>query len=176
MTYGSPVPVVLRELTPADAGPLEELLCDPVVMEFGDLRTPDGCVAFVEDAMAMYDEYGLGPFAVCLDDDPALLGYCALRKGRDWIADHQVELGYRLVRRAWGHGIATDAARIACARAFDEHHADEVFAAIDPNNDPSIRVAERLGMTRTGEIMFPDYDYPDLVYTVTAAEWRSLSR
>ena len=59
MTYGSPVPVVLRELTPADAVPLEELLCDPVVMEFGDLRTPDGCVAFVEDAMAMYEEYGM---------------------------------------------------------------------------------------------------------------------
>ena len=176
MTYGSRVQVVLRELTSDDAIPLEEVLCDPVVMEHGDLRTPAECVRFVQDALAMYDEYGLGPFAICLDDDPALVGYCALRKGREWIAEHQVELGYRLVRRAWGRGIASTAARMACARAFDEHRAGEVFAAIDPNNAASIRVAERIGMRLDGEIMFPDYDYPDLRYTLSAADWRAASR
>lgn len=168
--------VVLRELTLADAVPLEEVLCDPIVMRYGFLRTPDDCVAFVDEAREMYDAYDLGPWAVCLGDDPALVGYCALRRGLDWQADDEIEIGYRLARRVWGQGIATAAAAQARDLAFGTYGAGSLLAAIDPNNAASIRVAERIGMRLDGEIMFPEYDYPDLRFTMSVADWRAASR
>ena len=171
------MPVVLRELEPTDAVALEEVLCDPEVMRYGFLRTPEGCVTFVAEAREMYATYGLGPWAVCEGDDPALIGYCALRRGLDWQADDEIEIGYRLVRRAWGRGLATAAAIRARDLAFSVHGAGRLLAAIDPNNTASIRVAERIGMRHDGEIMFPEYDYPDLRFTMSVDDWRaSVSR
>lgn len=171
----SRVYVVLRDLEPADAVALESVLCDPEVMRYGFLRTPEECVAFVAEAHEMYAEYGLGPYAICEGDDPTLVGYCALRRGLDWQADDEIEIGYRLVRRAWGRGLATAAAEQARDLAFDTHGAERLLAAIDPNNTASIRVAERIGMRRDGEIMFPEYDHPDLRFTMSVDDWRSLS-
>jgi len=59
-----------------------------------------------------------------------------------------IELGYTFARSAWGVGYATEAAR-ACLAAGLEHLAvPRIVAAVDVDNDASIRVAERLGMTR----------------------------
>ena len=62
------------------------------------------------------------------------------------------ELGWTLGRPYWGRGFATEAARRALAFAFEELGRDRVMSLIRPANTPSMRVAERLGETRTGEI------------------------
>ena len=62
------------------------------------------------------------------------------------------ELGWTLGRPYWGRGFATEAARRALAFAFEELGRDRVMSLIRPANMPSMRVAERLGETRTGEI------------------------
>jgi len=62
------------------------------------------------------------------------------------------ELGWTLGRPYWGRGFATEAARRALAFAFEELGRDRVMSLIRPGNTPSMRVAERLGETRTGEI------------------------
>lgn len=165
--------VVLRHLVPDDAVPLQAVLCDPEVMRYGFLRTPDDCVTFVAEALTMYDEHGLGPWAVCLGADPALVGYCSLRKGLDWQQADEIELGYRLVRSVWGRGIATAAATQARDLAFGTHDALRLSAAIDPHNAASIRVAERIGMRPDGEIMFPEYDHPDLRFAMSDSDWRA---
>lgn len=170
------MPVVLRELEPSDATALEEVLCDPEVMRFGFLRTPQECATFVAEAIESYARHGVGPFAVCEGTDSTLVGYCALRRGLDWQADDEIEIGYRIARRSWGRGLATAAATTARDLAFDVHRAKRLLAAIDPDNVASIRVAERIGMRRDGEIMFPEYDHPDLRFTMGVEDWRALSR
>jgi RimJ/RimL family protein N-acetyltransferase len=62
------------------------------------------------------------------------------------------ELGWTLGRPYWGRGFATEAARRALAFAFEELGRDRVMSLIRPANMPSMRVADRLGETRTGEI------------------------
>jgi RimJ/RimL family protein N-acetyltransferase len=66
-----------------------------------------------------------------------------------------LELGWSLFRPHWGNGFATEAARAALEFAFTVKHAKRVVAHIDPENHPSIRVSERLGMRF-------DTDVPDL--------------
>ncbi len=60
------------------------------------------------------------------------------------------ELAWTLVRRWWGCGYATEAARSALDHAFNVLKKDRVISLIHPENQASIRVAERLGETLQG--------------------------
>lgn len=55
------------------------------------------------------------------------------------------ELAWILARRSWGHGYATEAARAALDHAFTVLDKDRVISLIHPENQASIRVAERIG-------------------------------
>ena len=168
--------VALRDIEPADAEDLLRVLGDPDVMRYSTtgLATLDDCVAFIESNRAALARTGMAGWAVCTPDDPTLLGYCRLRGDADWVGDGEIEIGYRLATRAWGRGLATAAGRLARDLAFDRFGAQALIALIDPANVASVGVAERLGMRPTREIMLPEYDHPDVVYTLTADEWRAL--
>lgn len=55
------------------------------------------------------------------------------------------ELAWTLARRCWGNGYATEGARAAMAYAFTALGKDRVISLIHPDNQASIRVAERIG-------------------------------
>lgn len=55
------------------------------------------------------------------------------------------EIGWTLAHKFWGKGYATEGARRALQYAFEELDKDHVISLIHPDNQPSIRVAERLG-------------------------------
>jgi RimJ/RimL family protein N-acetyltransferase len=62
------------------------------------------------------------------------------------------ELAWKLARRWWGHGYATEAARAALAHAFTVLERDHVISLIQPENRASIRVAEKIGERLEGRI------------------------
>lgn len=68
-----------------------------------------------------------------------------------------VEVGWRLDRRYWGKGYATEGARAALAFGFSEIGLDEIVSFTVPANVRSWRVMERLGMTRDPA---DDFDHP----------------
>jgi RimJ/RimL family protein N-acetyltransferase len=74
-------------------------------------------------------------------------------------------LGWALRPEARGRGIATEAARAVLGWGFDRFDFPYVTAMVRPGNDPSIAVAERLGMAplRPDEL---DGD-PLIVYSVS---------
>lgn len=57
-----------------------------------------------------------------------------------------LELGWILARSAWGKGYATEAGGVAKRHVLETLGRRRVVAIIDPDNEPSKRVAERLGM------------------------------
>jgi RimJ/RimL family protein N-acetyltransferase len=60
------------------------------------------------------------------------------------------EVGWTLARSAWGKGYATEAARFALGYARERLKLSEVHCIVHPNNQRSLRVAERLGLTQVG--------------------------
>ena len=58
----------------------------------------------------------------------------------------EFEIGWWLVREVWGRGYATEAGRAAMNYVFDVLGRPLVVAIIDPGNEASKRVVERLGM------------------------------
>lgn len=57
-----------------------------------------------------------------------------------------LEIGWIFEQKAWGHGYATEAGRAAMAHVLETLGRPRVVAIIDPENEPSKRVAARLGM------------------------------
>jgi RimJ/RimL family protein N-acetyltransferase len=61
----------------------------------------------------------------------------------------EVEVGWHLHPDAWGHGYATEAGRGAITHGF-AHGLDEVYAVVRPDNEPSLAVCHRLGLSPLG--------------------------
>jgi RimJ/RimL family protein N-acetyltransferase len=62
------------------------------------------------------------------------------------------EIGWTLRREFWGHGYATEGAQAAVQFAFRDLDQSRIISLIQPGNDASVRVAQRLGETREGQI------------------------
>jgi RimJ/RimL family protein N-acetyltransferase len=71
---------------------------------------------------------------------------CGTRK-----AGSGVEVGWKLGRHAWGQGYATEAGTAAIVWAFDHLGVDQLISVINPEDTASLRVAERLGMTKSSD-------------------------
>lgn len=59
-------------------------------------------------------------------------------------------LGYGVARACWGRGIATEAARAILDYGFEAFGLAKIWARADPRNIASVRILEKLGMTREG--------------------------
>ena len=70
-----------------------------------------------------------------------------------------VETGWRLARAHWRKGYAAEAARAALAHGFGPLGLSEIVAFTVPENLPSRRVMERIGMHRDPA---GDFDHPNL--------------
>jgi RimJ/RimL family protein N-acetyltransferase len=85
----------------------------------------------------------------------------------------EVEVAYALGREAWGRGYGTEAARATRDWAFTNLEVDYVISLIIPENENSIRVAGKNGMTFWKEGHFRTI--PVHVYRIMRQEWERLS-
>jgi ribosomal-protein-alanine N-acetyltransferase len=161
--------LTLRHFHILDAAPLHRVFGDPEVMRFGDgVQTKEWVDAWLRTCLERYYQtWGFGPYAVVEKRSQDLIGYCGLFYFPDINGHPEVEIGYRLVRSAWGRGYATEAALSVRDVAFDHLGIKRLIAMIDPSNTASIHVAEKIGMRHEAELMLEGYTHPDHVYVVT---------
>lgn len=147
---------------------MEAVFCDPDVMRYSEgAMTTEQIRTTIETVVKHdYPELGFGMWAVLEQGSPDVIGYCGFDRVAGRCANDEGELGYRLARSVWGNGYGLEAASAVCEFGLKKIELGRIVAMIDPHNLPSIRVAERLGMRRQGEIMFAGYDYPDLFYVL----------
>ncbi len=139
--------LVLRHLTLDDRGPLYALLSPPAVSRFiGGPLDEEEQRRRIAGHVAAYAERGYGAWAVERKEDGALLGRCGLHR---WTIDgvDEVEVGYAFGEAFRGRGYATEAARATRDWGFRNLDVPHLVSIIDPLNAPSLRVAERNGMT-----------------------------
>lgn len=95
-------------------------------------------------------EDGFGYWVVRSPQDGQVIGFGGVRpvvQDEDFL-----NLYYRFRPSAWGKGYATELGRAALALAAKAAPGMPVVALIRPRNEPSIRVAQRLGMRLEGEV------------------------
>ena len=70
-----------------------------------------------------------------------------------------VEIGWRISAPYWRQGYATEAAKMVLHLAFEKYGLQEVVSFTAAVNLPSIRVMEKIGLTRKVE---DDFDHPNM--------------
>lgn len=107
-------------------------------------------------------------------DGRGFLGWFHLRppKQVDALWPDDLELGYRLRRDCWGHGLATEGGGLLLQYAFDQLGTPRVMATALRANSASIRVMEKLGLKLECHRLYKGLT-PEVVYAITAAQWRS---
>jgi RimJ/RimL family protein N-acetyltransferase len=127
-----------------DLDDIARLLGDPDVMAFYPRpRTRDEAAEWIAWNERNYARDGYGLW-ILHDEDGHFLGDCGLT-WQTVDGDERLELGYHLLPEHQGQGLATEAA-VACRELARSRGAHEVIAIIRPENVPSQRVAERVGL------------------------------
>ncbi|WSJ20054.1 GNAT family N-acetyltransferase [Nocardia sp. NBC_01327] len=103
---------------------------------------------------------GLGLLPIEVRDTGEFIGYCGLIVGQGSYAEP--EIAYELVRRAHGHGYATEAGR-AVVEAAACTGRRRLWATVREWNTASFRVLEKLGFDRSGRVD-PDPERGDSIW------------
>lgn len=138
--------VALARFRESDVESVHTFASDPVVCRFTGWgpNTLDDTRTFVADAVQRNsDRYDL---AVLRGDE--VIGSASV-----WTTSpaHRVgELGYTIRRDCWGHGYATEVARLLVELGFNQLGLERLAATCDPDNAASVRVLEKVGLRREG--------------------------
>ncbi|WP_166217215.1 GNAT family N-acetyltransferase [Pseudomonas atagonensis] len=148
---------------------------------FGDPQTnlfnPSGPMTDIAQAESLlgrwlqhWATHGYGWWAISSAQTPdKVIGFAGVA-AHDYLGKPVINLGYRFAVKAWGRGYATEAARAALTHAFDHLGLPEVFGLVRPDHEASIRVLEKIGMRRFGELDDVPGKAPSLVFRVQRAK------
>jgi RimJ/RimL family protein N-acetyltransferase len=169
--------LVLRRIAPADLPFFTRIHAIADVVRHtghGRPRSAEETKDWLQATLTSYEQLELGQLAVERKSDGVLLGRCGMSDmvieanaaagtiPRAWFGRAQApaglaviqerELGYTFDTAQWGHGYATEAAQCVFAYARDTLRLKRVISVIHGDNVRSLKVAERSGLRREGEI------------------------
>lgn len=139
--------LLLRQLSTEDAEFILELLNEPsFIRNIGDrgVRTIDDANSYILNGpVASYAKNGFGLYLVKLKETDESIGMCGLIK-RDTLED--VDIGYAFLPRFWSKGYAVESARAVKEYARNAVGLKRIVAIVDPQNEDSIHVLEKIGL------------------------------
>ncbi len=141
----------LRPVQSEDAPGLFEVFSDPAVMRYWSTPAwtrPEQASELVEQEAMSLAAGSSVRLAVLRADDGVLIGTFSLFALLE--LSRRAEIGYALARSAWGRGYAQEAGHAVIRYVFDTLGLNRLEADVDPRNEGSVRVLERLGFRREG--------------------------
>jgi [ribosomal protein S5]-alanine N-acetyltransferase len=164
--------LILRPFREEDIGRLAELMANRDFMRFSLGPYTGDQTRTVLQKFLSWNEAGLpSPFAVILRENNGLLGYCGFLHHSE--VPDEIEIGYRLDPAYWNRGLITEAARTVRDHAFMDLELPRVISLIHPENVPSRRVAEKIGMTPEKQITFRGS--PTTLFSLSRDRWLILT-
>jgi RimJ/RimL family protein N-acetyltransferase len=163
--------LVLRPFRENDVDRLAELMANRDFMRFSSGPYTREQTQGVLNKFLSWNEARLpSPFAVVLRENNAVLGYCGFLHHSE--VPEEVEIGYRLDSKYWNRGLITEAARAVRDHAFIDLKLPRLISLVHPDNVPSRRVAEKIGMTVEKQITFRGF--PTNVFSLSRHRWLAL--
>lgn len=164
---------------PDHVAPFAALNADPEVMRhFPSTQTVEQTQASIDLWMGQFARQGWSNWAVELKATGEFIGFIGLSVPRRVLPFSPcVEIGWRLARRFWGQGLASEGARACLRVGFEQLRLPEVVSFTALGNTRSRAVMVRIGMRDTGQ----DFEHPGLpeghplrmhcLYRITRDEW-----
>jgi RimJ/RimL family protein N-acetyltransferase len=141
----------LREFVASDFDDVYRLDRDPRVMRYitnGKPSTRSHVATVMRRIRRNYRRYpGLGTWRASRRDTGAFIGWFSLKYIPRTV---EVEVGYRLLRVAWGLGFATEGARELVRYGFEDVGLYRIIGITHPGNIASQRVLMKAGLAPAG--------------------------
>lgn len=152
--------LIINAPEPADFASLYALQSDPLVMKYigKGVRTKDEVSSGLEKAIAHQKKYSFSLGCVYEKDNGVFVG----RAGLIYLAfdDTQpdIELAYALTKNAWNKGYATELSRALIKWGFQHLTINKLVAVINPENEQSRCVLEKVNMNYAGRVHYGDIE------------------
>lgn len=140
--------LLIRRFTADDAEAYWPLVSSPAVLRYVG-EPPVTSIRAVRDLLETrplrdYRLYGYGRMACIEKDSGRLIGFSGLKYLDDM---DETDIGYRFLPEAWGKGFATESAAAIIARQAIELDLRRIVGLVEPENEGSVRVLRKLGLT-----------------------------
>lgn len=151
--------LILRRWRPEDLEPYAALNADPEVMRYFpatlSLEETRANLKLIEEK---FEKQGFSFFATELKSTGEMIGFVGLNiPGFEAHFTPCVEIGWRLARKHWGQGYATEGALASLRYGFETLGLGEIVSFTAVQNAPSRRVMEKIGMRQDPG---GDFDHP----------------
>lgn len=160
----------IRKFNQEDVMAVHAYTSIPFVMKY----IPEGVMTLEETTNFVLENMGdnAEKYAVVQKEDNQLIGHIAFFK---YFGQHTYEIGWVFNPDFYNRGFATEAARTILDYGFSELKLHRIIATCQPENIPSYRIMEKIGMRREGYfkkcIPHGDGWWDEYYYAILEEEW-----
>ncbi len=161
--------LILRHFCEEDLDTYAEMCADPEVMRYllvGRTFSRAESWEHMATILGHWHLRGYGLWAVEHRQTGELVGRIGFLNPEGW---PDFEIAWTLARPYWGNGYATEGAQAALSYGFIKLNRDRIISLIHPENQRSIKLAERLGEKLEKAIEFRGKQV--LVYAIGRDDW-----
>jgi [ribosomal protein S5]-alanine N-acetyltransferase len=144
--------LLLRELLPADEEAFFAMDSDPEVHRYlgnKPLKSIEEARTVIQFVREQYVAYGIGRWAAIEKATGNFIGWSGLKFVTELENNHRnyYDIGYRLDKRYWGKGYATESAKAALEYAFVHMNVKEIIGSAHVDHIKSRKALEKCGLT-----------------------------
>lgn len=164
--------LIIRTFEDSDVEGIFKLDSDPEVHTFlgkNPIKTIDQAREIIDGVKKQYAKNGIGRLAIIDKKTNDFIGWSGIKYEQEVREFDYYDLGYRLRKKYWGKGIATEASIESLKYGFDELNLQKIGAGADIDNLASNRVLEKVGFN-----LIEKFDFegdPHNYYEITKPEW-----
>lgn len=138
--------LIFRKFVDEDLDLLIEQRSDPEVNKYlggTALQNPEALAKRIKFYISCYESHGFGMCAMVWKETGEMIGSAGIQPldGTD-----EIEVGYSMIKKYWGLGIGTEAARGWLEFGFRNTGLERIVAVADIDNAASRHIMEKLGM------------------------------
>ena len=143
--------LLLRKILPTDVEGMYKLDSDAEVHKYlgnEPVAYKEQTVIIIKHIRQQYIDHGIGRWAIIDKQTNEFIGWTGLKFITEKTNNHinYFDLGYRLIKKHWGKGIATEAAFASLQYAFKELNANEIYAIAECENINSNKLLKKVGL------------------------------
>ena len=170
--------LIIRDLEKYDSNGIFELDSDPDVHEYlgkKPMKTIEEADQVIDFIRNQYIDNGIGRWAIIDKKTDDFIGWTGLKYEQGLRKDFSYyDLGYRLKKKYWGKGIATETAIESLKYGFEKLDLKEIGAAADINHLTSNKILKKIGLK-----LIDGFDYEGVAhnwYNIKKTEWIKTNR
>lgn len=142
--------LILRDIDPIDTVGLFDMDSDPDVHRFlgnKPIKTMEEAEAIIAHIQSSYELHGIGRWAIVDKTTQDFIGWTGLKYETNLRPEFgYYDLGYRLRKKYWGKGIATESAIASLRYGFEQLQLQEINACAEIQHAASNCILQKIGL------------------------------